>query len=63
MLKFYYVGDYIRNVNGGLKGPQFRNLVMVGFLNEPPLKSPSSDKVLTSFKRGAIYLLESAHKS
>ena len=40
-----------------------RDVIRVGYLIEPPLKSCPSDKILLSFQRGAIYLLKSAHKS
>ena len=63
MLKFSYVGDYNKDVNSGLQGQQFRNLIGVCFLIEPPFKSSPNDRMLPSFRRGAIYLLESIHGS
>ena len=53
-MKFRYVGDYNKSVNSGLEGQQFRNKIGVGVLIEPP-----NDKMLPSFKRGAISLLKS----
>lgn len=46
------------NVNSGTKGQQFRNSFGPSFLIEPLLKSSPNDKMLTSFKRGAIFLLK-----
>jgi hypothetical protein len=61
MLKLCCVGDNNKNVNSGLKGQQFINLIRVGFLFLPPLKSSPNDKMLPSFNRGAIYLLNFSH--
>ena len=38
-------------------------LGLVNFLIESPLKSSPNDKMLLSFKRGAIYLLKATYKS
>ena len=51
------------NVNSGLEGQHFKNQIEVGFPIEPPLKSSPNDKMLSSFNRGAIYLLKSNHTS
>ena len=55
--------DYNRNVNSGLEGQHFRNYIGVGIFITTPLKSSPNDKMLPSFKEGAIYLLKLAHKS
>ena len=58
---FYCVGDYNRNVNSGLEGSNLE--IKLGLVIEPPLKSSLNDKMSSSFKRGAMYLLKSTHKS
>jgi hypothetical protein len=42
-----------------LRGNNLEIKLGVGFLIKPPLKSSSNHKMLSSFKRGAIYLLKS----
>ena len=46
-----------------LRSNNLVNKSRVGFLIEFALKSSVNDKMLPSSKRGAIYLLKSAHKS
>ena len=61
--RFCNVAYYNRNVNIGLEGEQFNlELKLDWFFEQTFAQIISKWQMLSSFKRGAIYLLKSSHK-